>query len=140
MKTQYEILRYFPEWEKYSTRIGGQFTFECLSISIPSPTNDNEKLVIDAEDDSVIIYFGCAHEHFDDFMYENYKQMFHEIREMTDKIFNEELIAIEHRLFLFLKGGGFCDVNEYAKQLKDGKLLEACSWKGTYNYIKPNKK
>ena len=125
MKTHYEILRYFPEWEKYSTRIGGQFSFECLSISIPSPTNDNEKLVIDAEDDSVIISFGCAHEHFDNFVYDNYKQMFHEIREMTDKIFNEELIAIERRLFLFLKCGGFYDVNEYAKQLRDGKLLEA---------------
>ena len=135
MKIKDEILLWFPEWEKYSTRklISSFGDEECIWIEIPSPADENQNLIIEAFDKAVVIYFGPTHLHID--CVPN-QEVFDAIKEITTKIFNEQWVAFRAKTFFFYKYYGIGAVDQYNKKKRENKILESYSWKGTYNYIK----
>ena len=133
-----------PEWEKYAkvqTYETGSHQEVCLSVEIPSPVPGMfpiEITTIEDVDEEITIYFGPAHFHM--CMYTprgkySVTDQLNGVEEITQKIFNEELISVQSKPGFFgWVSEGMVTPEEYQKRLDKGKLRRAVSWKGTYNY------
>lgn len=146
-ETYHKIIAKHPEWEKFASIYEGWK--ELLMFKIPPPVPDIPPIKIIAESDDleeITIYFGIAHYHMG--IYLSSKESFwrhrkktlddqlNAIYEITEMIFNEELIAVQHNPGFFSVAEGIITLDEYKKLLEKGRLRKAVSWKGTYNFPK----
>jgi len=134
-----KIIARHPEWEKYA-RVQ-LYPEVYLSVEIPSPVPGIfpiEITTLEDEEGEITIYFGPAHFHMCMYMPYGKDSLFDQlngVEEITQKIFNEELIAVQNKpgFFGWISEGMVTPV-EYQKLLDKGKLRRAVSWKGTFNY------
>ena len=134
-----KIIARHPEWEKYAKVKSDQEIY--LSVEIPSPVPGIfpiEITTIEDEEDEITLYFGPAHFHMGMYMSdENYSvsDQLDGVEEITQKIFNEELIAVQNKPGFFgWVSEGIVPREQYQQWLDKGKLRRAVSWKGTFNY------
>lgn len=132
-----------PEWEKYAKVKSWQtesYKKVYLSIEIPSPVPGIfpiEITTIEEEEGEITLYFGPAHFHM--YMYTRGKytltDQLNGVEEITQKIFNEELISVQSKPGFFgWVSEGMATPERYQKMLDKGKLRRAVSWKETFNY------
>jgi hypothetical protein len=113
-----------------------------LMFEIPSPVPEIFPIEIVSEDDQpeeITIYFGHAHRHLcwrTPSSRHSLDGQILTLEEIVQKIFNEDLIAIQKMPGIFFITEGLATQNEYKKLLDKGKLRRAVSWEGTYNYPK----
>jgi hypothetical protein len=97
-----------------------------------------EITTIEDVDEEITIYFGPAHFHM--CMYTprgkySVTDQLNGVEEITQKIFNEELISVQRKPGFFgWVSEGMVTPEEYQKLFDKGKLRRAVSWKGTFNY------
>jgi len=139
-----KIIARHPEWEKYAkvqTWQAGSNQVVFLSVEIPSPVPGIfpvEITTIEDVDEEITVYFGPADIHMH--MYLPHKKhsvtdQLDGVDEITQKIFNEELISVQSKPGFFgWVAEGMVTPEEYQKRLDKGKLRRAVSWKGTFNY------
>ena len=140
----FKIIERHPEWEKYAkikSYQGKYYQKIYLSVEIPSPVPGIFPIAIttlEDEEGEITLYFGLAHFHM--YMYTPHKKntvidQLNGVDEIIQKIFNEELIAIQKKPGFFgWVAEGMVSPEEYQKLLDKGKLRRAVSWKGTFNY------
>ena len=136
-----KIIARHPEWEKY-VKIIPYREESLLTFEIPAPIPGIPPIEIIAESDDlneITIYFGMAHYHMGIYLRNRKRTLSNQIDgidEITGMIFNEELIAVQHKPGFFSVAEGLATLDQYKKLLDKGKLRKAFSWNGTYNLPK----
>lgn len=137
----FEITRRHPEWDNYA-KIESWGVEPFVTIEIPSPVPGVFPVEISAQEDvpeEITIRFGPADCHLcwrTTPERKTFNGQINTAEEITLKIFNEELIAIQKKPGLFFVTEGIVSQDDYKKMLDKGKLRRAVSWKGTYNFPK----
>jgi len=139
-----KIIARHPEWEKYAKVQSYQVRSHqevYLSVEIPSPVPGMfpiEITTIEDEENEITICFGPAHFHMCMYTPIGKNSVFDQlngVEEITQKIFNEELISIQTKPGFFgWVSEGMVTPEQYQKLLDKRKLRRAVSWKGTFNY------
>jgi len=134
-----KIIARHPEWEKYAKVKSDHEIY--LSVEIPSPVPGIfpiEITTLEDEEDEITLYFGPPHIHMGMYMPdENYSvsDQLNGVDEIIQKIFNEELIAVQKKPGFFgWVFEGMVSQEHYQELLDKGKLRRAVSWRGTFNY------
>lgn len=137
----FEIINRHPEWDKYAF-VDFQMGEPLITIEIPAPIPGVPPIEIISESDDyeeITIYFGIAHYHMGIYLRNRKRTLMNQldgIDEITEMIFNEELIAVQQNPGLFFVTEGMVTLDQYKKLLDEGMLRRAVSWKGTYNFPK----
>jgi len=141
------IINRHPDWMEFAKYVKYQAMYywekssvEGFEINIPCPTKGNPPLIIEfySPDDYTIVFGPTYIDQYD--MELTHSPTALEIADKIDtvveEIYSEQLISAEWKSFL--RCSYFIDRDKYEHKLKEGKIIESVSWKGTYNYKMSN--
>ena len=144
LKVFNNIKKYFPEWLPFISNNKNWDT--RFDIEIPSPQADNHNLYISTAvgevlEDEIEISFGYPpiNTYLDHPECITIEEKLSKIEKYYNAIITEELITVTYILDKFRSAGGLKNREELNKLLSEGKVEEAYSWNGTYDFLDKDK-